>query len=302
MRLFFLLFFLISPSLALNIHTTIKPIASLVFKIVDGTDHKVSVLYRGSNSPHSAALSLKDVEALKKSDLFIWVGTEYETAMAKHFKKLDSAKTLELISDAKIKKLPPRFGHHHYGEEDRDHQSDEDHDHNCEHDDIDGHIWLSIENAKTILKIICDKLSLLDPQNKPNFENNLRHALTQLDAFHKKWASKEVSFARYMTFHDFTAYLDNSFGTHCAGVMTQDAGHTGLSAKHIESLIQKIKQQNVKLFLKEPQFSKEAFQKIAPRDAQILEVDYLGSDLELSADLYEKVLEGLLKALQSNAE
>ena len=77
--------------------------------------------------------------------------------------------------------------------------------------------------------------------------------------------------------------------------------HGGLSPKHIQNLRNLVKNKKVSVFIKEPQFSDKALLKIIPSEkTTIVTVDYLGSNLPLTKNLFELTLENILKAITLN--
>ena len=110
------------------------------------------------------------------------------------------------------------------------------------------------------------------------------------------WKKRLIKNKRYLTFHDFTAYLDDSFGTRCVGVISPSFHHGGLSPKHLKKLATTVRRKNVTVFLKEAQFSDAGIKKLMPpHHGTIVTVDYLGSDKPLSKNLFEEILESILK-------
>lgn len=291
-RIFALLLCSLIHAHALTIITSIKPVGSLVLKITDGTDHTVECMYEGQQSPHTSSLKISDLKKLKSANLVIWVGPEYELSSKKYFEGVDQNKLITLTRIPGIHLTHNRFDHHH-----------EEHDHDCDCEDHkDGHMWMHPENAITILKNITSKMIVLDPTHKDIFEKNLEKAILEITEFSKNWISKlSHNHTPYLTFHDFTSYIDEAFGTQCMGVISPKFQHGGLNAKHIKELKNLVHEKGIQLFVREPQFSDAAIKKIATSgNVKIATIDYLGSTKPLSKTLFEDVLSEILQSFMKS--
>ncbi len=120
------------------------------------------------------------------------------------------------------------------------------------------HYNIDPRNGKNIAKAIADKLSALDPAHAAVYEKN-RHAFTQeLEIKIGEWRklAAPAKGTGAVSYHPSMAYLADFLGLKMEGTVELKAG-IAPTPKHLESLVEIMKKNNVKLILREVQYSQE---------------------------------------------
>mgnify|MGYP003877111617 CR=1 FL=1 len=284
---FLLLFGLNLPASASSpvVYTSIKPVAMLV-KAVVGDDLDVKVLLPESASPHDYALKFSDLRALREADLFVWVGPELESVLAKALRGIPEENQMSL---AGIKNIhwPEYLSHSHHGEH---HHSDHE-----GHDDEmskDPHLWLSPENSLKVGQALFERLSDKYPQFKSNFAENLRifsESLVALDD-NIRQQLKLVKKQGFIVLHDGYGHFVDHYGLNQLAVVQLNSG-ASRGARHYSEMVALGDQ--VACVFTEPQLnSKSAVQLAQTLGARHAELDFMGSNVTLSHSSYLELLTG----------
>ena len=132
----------------------------------------VSLLVENGADVHSYQPSVDDIVRIKKSDAVILVGGESDAWI---YEALEGAEgeaiTLFELEDMIL-----------YGVSDEYIASEHDHEHSHHHEDvIDEHVWLSVANARTSCRAICEWLCENDPDNAMLYRANTDEYIMKLD-------------------------------------------------------------------------------------------------------------------------
>jgi zinc transport system substrate-binding protein len=186
-----------------------------------------------------------------------------------------------------------------------DHEEHDDHDDHDKHDDhghhhgeFDSHIWLDPINAKEIVSIIADELSLIDPSNKSKYIENAKNTATQLDNLIKeteKTLDKDIS---YVVFHDAYQYFEERFNVSASGALTLNTDVLP-GARQIMNIRELIEDKNISCILSEPQFNPKIIETIA-EDTNIKTgvLDPLGVTIPSGKDQYFLLIDDLAASLE----
>lgn len=192
---------------------SIKPLHSLVAAAMDGVGQP-QLLVKTSADPHSYTLKPSEAQALNDAQLVIWAGPGVETFLEKPVAALaGTAKVLRLDSEKTLKLLKAREGGLWEGEENE---------HGHSHGEVDGHVWLDIENAMAILRAAVRELSLLDKDNAAKYAANgdkTLAALKALDADLRRQLAP-LKGKRFVVSHDQLQYFEKRYGLAAAGSIT----------------------------------------------------------------------------------
>lgn len=183
----------------LNIVTTIFPVYDWVKEIVgDSADINVVFLCDSGIDLHNYQPTIEDIITIKESDLFVYIGGDSDKwAVDVVTDEINSLKLIDTLGDsAVLEEFVEGMQHDHSHDdhdEDHDHDDhDEDHDHD-DHDDhdhdevLDEHIWLSLKNAQILVKVICDELTNLLPDNTEELESNTYSYIEKLQLIDDKY-------------------------------------------------------------------------------------------------------------------
>lgn len=197
-----------SPARALaeppRVLVSIAPLHSLVAQVMEGVAEP-ELVYEASQSPHSSAMTPRQLKAVVEADLLFWIGPELETALARLLPRLsENAQAFELHDfDAGMTLLPMRetlFSVPGTGD-----------DHGHDHGDIDPHVWLSLDNAQRFVGFVEARLIEQDPDNRDRYRSNAEQARVGLDTLGEQ-LNDRLSTSRdtpYILFHDGFQYFEH---------------------------------------------------------------------------------------------
>lgn len=303
-----------------NVVVSIKPLHSLTTGVMKGVGEP-ELLLDGTTSPHDFNLKPSQAKSIQESDVIIWIGEGLETFLVKSLENLEGkSNTLEIMEIEDISLLDYRNRDNHTGHDDHDnhaeHKDHDDHDHeehsdkeeHAEHDehkhddrhahDDDGkdpHVWLDIDNAKTITLEIAKTLSKNDSENAEAYSINAKNMvdrLTILDAEIQKITQGNRR-QKFVVFHDAYQYFEKHFGLSQAISITLNP-EVQPSAARIKEIQHEIEENNISCLFSEPQFSPKVLKVVAENTtASIFALDPLGSKIEKGEDQYFKMMTSL---------
>jgi zinc transport system substrate-binding protein len=190
--------------------------------------------------------------------------------------------------------------------EDKSHSDHDDHDHeeHAEHKDEHGHahgdgkdphVWLDIDNAKTITMAIATTLSKNDPENAETYTANAKSMikkLASLDADLEKSLADNLS-QKYIVFHDAYQYFEKHFGLKEAISVTLNP-EVQPSAARIKELQHEVEENKITCLFSEPQFSPKVLKVVSENTtATIATLDPLGSQIDKGEDQYFQMMSSL---------
>ena len=186
-----------------------------------GDKAEVTMLLKPGAEAHSYEPSPKDIQAIGKSDLFVYTGGDSDEWVDGMLSSIDKSKlkTLKMMDTVKLYEEEMSEGmqeeeheHHHddkdHHDEDKDHHHDEDkehhhddkdsHDKEHHHDDkehhhhdgeegpeMDEHVWTSPANAIQIVKALTETISGLDKDNAQTYQKNAEAYIAKLEKLDK---------------------------------------------------------------------------------------------------------------------
>lgn len=317
------LFIALSSTLAIstayaapNVVVSIKPLHSLTSGVMKGVGTP-ELLLDGSTSPHDFNLKPSQAKSIQNADLIIWIGEGLEAFLVKSLGNLEGkTNTLEAMDLESISLLDYRDHEEHDGHKEKEHDDHDDHakhDDHAEHDHEDHkdhddhakeenhehehahgeggkdpHIWLDIDNAKTITAEIAKTLSKSDPENAQTYTDNAKKMigrLAKLDNELQKTIEDNRS-KKYVVFHDAYQYFEKHFGLEQAVSVTLNP-EVQPSAARIKELQHEVEENKISCLFSEPQFSPKVLKVVAENTtASISTLDPLGSEIDKGEDQY----------------
>lgn len=183
----------------LSIVTTIFPEYDWVREILgDKADNaEITMLLDNGVDLHSYQPTADDIVKISDCDLFIYVGGESDewvedalrNAANRNMKVInllevlgDSVKTEEIVEGMQEEEHEDAEEHEH--EDAHAHEDAEEHEHE---EETDEHVWLSLKNAKMLVRVISKALQELDPDNKDIYAANA-------DAYVKKLSALDAEY------------------------------------------------------------------------------------------------------------
>lgn len=312
-----------------NVVVSIKPLHSLTSGVMKGVGEP-ELLLDGATSPHDFNLKPSQAKSIQDADLIIWIGEGLEGFLIKSLENLEGkTETLEAMEVKGISLLDYREHDDHEEHKDhKDHSEDKDHNHghdehkhdehaedkkHSDHDheehaehkddkhdhghahsegDKDPHVWLDIDNAKTITLEIAKKLSKKDPKNAEAYSANAKSMIERLDALDTEIQDtiEDNRTQKYVVFHDAYQYFEKHFGMAQAISITLNP-EIQPSAARIKELQHEVEENKISCLFSEPQFSEKVLKVVAENTtASISTLDPLGSEIEKGEEQYFKMM------------
>jgi zinc transport system substrate-binding protein len=236
----------------LPVFVSIMPQAYFAERI-GGNLISVNVLVPPGKNPENYAPKPSQIKKLKKATLFFRIGVPFENGLIPKIKS--STNQLEIIDTrAGIQLREMDAGHHH-------NHSGDDHDHLTENGK-DPHIWMNPLFAIRQAETMCQTLIRIDPDNKSEFEANLKSFSDDMISLDKKIRDKLAPFKgkSIFVFHPAFGYFTDAYGMKQIAVETEGKSPKG---KRLSFFIEKARQENRRVIFVQPQFDTNAAAKIA---------------------------------------
>lgn len=243
---------------AVEITVSIPPLAGIIAPLLD-KDDKLTVLLEPGVSPHGFQLKPSHLRQLQHSDLIVMVGTPVDAWLQKAAARHSQA-VLQLAALQGVETLPVREGGIWLSAQEKDeppHAHEDEHDHGDAHDAhrINGHLWMSLENARLLVLAVSQKLQQLKTQQAGSVQQRTDAWLARLQAVDVEieTALQPHRQAPFLVLHDAYQYFEKRYQLKGIGTLALNP-EIAPSLKRVQSLRQAIVEQNVKCIFKEPQF------------------------------------------------
>jgi zinc transport system substrate-binding protein len=152
---------------------------------------------------------------------------------------------------------------------------------------------------KYIVPELTDKMIKVNPQSKEEYIQNSKTLILKLKAIDQDFRKHKLS-GSVFTFHNSFSYYAEEYGIQIAGVVQTSPGENP-SPKELAELINKAKENNVKIIFVEPQMSDRAAKTIAETlNIDIAVIDPLGdpNTAETIMDYYNNINSIFLESLK----
>ncbi|OWZ25689.1 zinc ABC transporter substrate-binding protein [Wolbachia endosymbiont of Wuchereria bancrofti] len=281
LSLLFTLYYNSALSSNLKIVATIKPIHSLVASVTDGISKPYLLAY--TTSTHDHILKPFDASNLESSDVIFYIDDNLET-----FIKTFAKEKKELVQLSKtINLLPARS---HSFSKQITHTQDE----------KDLHIWLSPENAKSMILSISEALSNIDKENASRYNYNAIKAKKKINQEVEKIAKELNDFKnqKYIVTHDAYQYFEKYFGLNHPSVILSIEEDSYIGMKSLMKLKKVMEEENIKCI-----FSHSLEDSIKPKvlsnDAKMVILDPIGLNIEPGKDAYLAIINDIAQNFKS---
>ncbi len=270
-----------------KILTSIRPIHSLVSGLTQGLTEP-ELLIKGFQSPHDYSLRPSDRRLISQADLIVYSSPVIEGFLPDILKPLNTHKRIiDLSRSPGLDLLPARQLH--------------DHDHHTHDMGHDGHIWLSINNARAIVNHLHRILCEMDPQQQAHYTENRDHLLTRLEGLDNTMHEQldAVREQPFLMFHDAFQYFEKEFGLNHALFVTTGPEHK-IGIQRVRYLKQQIKQQNINCVYYEPPEAPKIIQTIMEdQPLKLHPLDPVGSELIPGSELYFQLMHNIAQQLHN---
>lgn len=279
--------------------TTILPTKYFVERIAGDSLEVVSLVEKGAD-PHTYEPKPNQMKSVEKSELHFAVGMEFDEIWLPRLQK-QFPNLVVINTDENIKKIPMMAHHHDHDDDDsHEHESHADHNHHDDHGvihdhgGVDPHIWLDPSLVKKQAVNIANALIKKYPKNKELFESNLNKFNKDLDSFDKNTAEKlkNLKSNKFMVYHPSWGYFAARYNL--VQIPIEIEGKEPKPAD-LKELINKAKDEEIKVIFVAPQFSKKAANMVAKQTgAEVVEIDQLPenwfSEMQKTVDIFAKIL------------
>lgn len=267
---------------AVQLTVSIPPLAGIVAPILLPED-SINVLLKNGASPHGYQLKPSDLITLKQADLRVVVGSPVDAWAQKALKSqnLDAVSMLAL-NDVFVLPKRNRIWQAEPEVEQGSQQAHDEHPHHEAHNHdakLDGHLWLSHQNAILLVKAVNAALQTKSPEKAAAYQ-----ALT--DAWLAKLAEQKATIQQslngltkkpYIVLHDAYQYFEHDFGLQGVGALRLNP-EIAASVQHLSHLREQIQQQQIQCIFKEPQFPEKTIRLLSTGLAvQVGQLDPMGT-------------------------
>jgi len=165
------------------------------------------------------------------------------------------------------------------------------------------HYWLDPMNGKQIARNIAEGLKRIDPGGKEQYDQNLTQFSKRLDAAMDRWreAMKLFKGKKVVTYHNSWPYFLRQFDLRAVGYVEPNPGIPP-SSSHLIQLIERIKDEKVRIIIVEPYFNAKTPQFVARKSgARVVVLPPSVSKASGVADyfqLFDHIVETLTTALE----
>lgn len=270
---------------ASTVLATLKPIHSLLSALMLDIDTP-ELLLDNRQSPHNYNMKPSDRRQLDQSDLIIYISEDIESFIPAIQHSLADKNIVKLTDIPGLKLLTTRaFDSHN-----KNHQ-----------EQIDGHIWLSIDNAITISQYLSQLLIKRDRINTLKYQINTNKLVIELKQLQNEIKLKLKPFSNhaYILFHDAFQYFEDEYMLNAGLFVTNEPDHKA-GIRHISFLKQQIHQHNIRcIFYEPPNIPKIITTLTENRAAQIIALDPIGSEFPPGHRQYFNLLNNIATKMQN---
>ncbi|WP_319379867.1 metal ABC transporter solute-binding protein, Zn/Mn family [Thiomicrorhabdus sp.] len=243
---------------AINITVSIPPLAGMIAPLLDEEDQMQLLLTPGA-SPHGFQLKPSHMQSLHNSDLVVTVGTPVDAWAQKI--KVPVERKLNMAELEGIETLPFRAGgiwqkgtHVHSEEDGHVHHAEAERDRK-KMPSYDGHIWMSVDNARLLIAEAARKLQRLKPGSADDIQRRADEWLAKI-ALRDEQIKQSLQPYRevpFLVLHDAFHYFEHRYGLNGVGSIRLNP-EIAPSLKRILELRKRVQNGQVQCIFKEPQF------------------------------------------------
>ena len=326
------LFGFVSHASALTVTVSIPPLAGIVAPLL-GPEDELNILLKPGVSPHGFQLKPSHVKLLQDSDLVISVGTPVDGWIEKPLQRVHKT-SIAMANMENVEQLTLRQGGlwekkhahnnepehretdsdvHQHGSTEHEHEAaehvstkhevaeDESASHNHEKPvesmHLDGHLWMSLHNAKQMVLAVSQRLQIMLPEQKKVIEQRTVNWLVQLDKTDQRIVKRlaKVKTEPFLVLHDAFQYFEHQYGLNGVGSIRLNP-ELAPSLKRVHELRERIKSGHVTCLFKEPQFpEKRVMSVVTGLDVKLGSLDPMGTSYSLGKPFmaYDAFLEAL---------
>ncbi len=223
----------------LHIVCTIFPQYDWVRELTEGADNvEVTLLEDSGADLHNFQPSAADKVSILNSDLFVYTGGESDDWAKTLLENADKdVRSLDLIEALGDRALTEEEGIEESGEHDHEHE-----------DEVDEHIWLSVQNAKVLVSAISEALCGADEDNAALYRENCKNYLIELneldEAFEETVSSAKRTVLVFADRYPFR-YLAHDYGLTCYAAFSGCSAESEASFATILALVRHVEENSL---------------------------------------------------------
>ncbi|HSP48565.1 MAG TPA: zinc ABC transporter substrate-binding protein [Clostridiaceae bacterium] len=264
------------------VSTTINPVDQIV-RIIGGDKVEVNRIIPEGSETHDFEPSIRDMEALTKSDILFLNGLEMEPW---------ADKAVETLGLESLEKVELSKGFDTIPLEEDDHEDEEEDD---DHGLYDPHIWLSLDGLTSMATVAEDALSRVSPEDSDYFKDNLSGFKQQIEDLKNDYIPqfREFEGKSFVTGHAAFGYLTRDLGLVQKSIEGpfQEGEPT---PRKLQELVDYAKANGITtIFLEEqasPKVSETLAREVGAKTESLNPLESSGELLETMKDSYEKIL------------
>lgn len=270
--------------------SSIRPL-HLITQELAGEHAQTELLLPASVSPHLYQLKPSDRLLLQQADRVFWIGPELERFLVKPLALLSPSQPMALLHTQGIKMI---------GGDQQDEHGHEGHD----HQGIDPHIWLNVDNVRVIAQRISAELMAIDPTHRVQYTENLRRFIDKLALVDQQAASRLLPLKGqgYVLLHDGYSHFEQRYGLRRLAAFSLSPDRKP-GARHLLAMRHLLDSGSVVCVFSEPQYQPAVLASIVG-DRPIKQglVDPLASQAIDYADFYQQFWQSFERCLSASAE
>jgi len=220
---------------------------------VGGERVEVRSLLSGLESEHTYTPKPSDIVAVKEARMLIKIGLGLEVWVDSLIKNASNSRLVVVNTSSGIPLLRSEGIGARQGHIEQIEKMDSN-----GHDGHLGnpHIWLDPERSKVIIRHITEALSDIDPEGRNIYLTNQAGYFKKIDAMRSKVEDKlrPVKSRKIITHHPAWPYFAQRFKLQIVDNIQLQAG-TEPSARHIANIINRIKKEDIRVIVSEPQLN-----------------------------------------------
>lgn len=143
-------------------------------------NYELTLLLDNGVDLHNYQPTASDIAKIRDCDMFLYVGGESDDWV---IDALDETANKDMIQINLIEVLGEQVKMEELVEGMEVHEDEEEHD-----EEVDEHVWLSLQNAETLCTYIAEQLETLDATNKQVYQENLQNYVEKLQVLNQEIA------------------------------------------------------------------------------------------------------------------
>lgn len=208
-----------------KIVTSFYPMYIITKNVTDGANNiqLVNMTEQNTGCIHDYTITANDMKKIENADIFIQNGLGLEMFMDKIFTIYPNLKVLDTSKN--IKNV-------------------------IQDDEVNPHVWMSIENYINQVKEISQALIQQNPENKQIYEQNTEKYILNLEKYKNQYGeiSQKLNNQKVICLNEALEYLLKDLKLEYVSLHT-DHDENSMSAENIKNIIDKMNTENIKIIL-----------------------------------------------------